>query len=281
MQGERVTSSPVDERGLAFDRAYALVDAETGKLASAKLPRPWGTLLQMRARVVEDQSPAGRPPVIDVSFGDETTRITGAGDAAAAGVIGGWLGREVCIVAAAPEAASFDEVWVEDMGSADSMYAPVTGEDEDALPVLSVPAALGAPGGTLFDFASLHVVAAASVRSLAAAIAGGSADGRRFRPNLLIETDDAGAYPDNGWSTSVFRIGRSLEAQAIMPTMRCVMVTLAQGDLPLERRVLQTLNRTNRIDIPSMGAYPCLGVYARVIQQGTVAEGDEVAILDA
>jgi uncharacterized protein len=280
MQGERVGSSRIDERGLAFDRAYALVDAATGKLASAKRPRPWGALMQMCARVIDDGS-GGSPPVVEVDFGGESTVIRGADDAPASKTIGEWVGREVRIVSVAPEAATFEEVWVPDMGAPESMYAPVTAEDEDGLPVLSVPGSLGAPNGALFDFSSLHILAAASIRSLSAALGGASVDVRRFRPNLLIETEDGAAdYPDNQWSRSVLRVGGSLEVQGMMATMRCVMVTLPQGELAPAREVLQTLNRVNRLDVPSMGSYPCIGVYARVVRAGTVSEGDEVVVLD-
>ncbi len=37
MQGEELSTSPVDERGLLGDRGYALVHAEDGKVASAKI----------------------------------------------------------------------------------------------------------------------------------------------------------------------------------------------------------------------------------------------------
>jgi uncharacterized protein YcbX len=276
MQGERVGSSSVDERGLAFDRAYAVLDAATGKVASAKRPRPWAALLQMSARVAEGDPSGDRPPVVAVDFGDESTIIRGEDDPQASKAIGEWVGRNVQIVSTAPEAATFEEVWVEDMGAPESMYAPVTAEDDDGLPVLSVRGALGAPSGTLFDFSALHIVAAASMRSLSKALDGTSVDVRRLRPNLVIETGGGGDYPDNEWSQSTLRIGPSLVARGIMPTMRCVMVTLPQADLASARELLQTLNRVNRLEVPKMGSYPCIGVYARVAEAGAVSQGDEV-----
>ncbi len=38
MMGEELNATEVKESGLLGDRAYALVDAETGKIVSAKLP---------------------------------------------------------------------------------------------------------------------------------------------------------------------------------------------------------------------------------------------------
>src|SRR5437867_3817494 len=64
MMGEELNSSEVTQRGLLGDRAYALVDAETGKVASAKNPRPWPRLLDFRAPYTEPpRKRAKLPPV--------------------------------------------------------------------------------------------------------------------------------------------------------------------------------------------------------------------------
>ncbi|MDQ3868508.1 MAG: MOSC domain-containing protein, partial [Thermoproteota archaeon] len=42
--GEELNSSYITEHGLLGDRAYAVLDQETGKVASAKNPRKWGKL---------------------------------------------------------------------------------------------------------------------------------------------------------------------------------------------------------------------------------------------
>ena len=52
MMGEQLNAAEVTDRGLLGDRAYALVDRETGKVASAKFPRKWPTLLAHRATYV-------------------------------------------------------------------------------------------------------------------------------------------------------------------------------------------------------------------------------------
>jgi uncharacterized protein YcbX len=53
MMGEELNSSYVTERGLMGDRAYALVDEETGRAASAKNPRKWGKLFDFRSVFIE------------------------------------------------------------------------------------------------------------------------------------------------------------------------------------------------------------------------------------
>ena len=49
MLGEELAQIAVTETGLFGDRAYALVDDESGKIISAKNPRKWGDLFAFRA----------------------------------------------------------------------------------------------------------------------------------------------------------------------------------------------------------------------------------------
>src|SRR5215510_2849379 len=73
MMGEELNATEVTERGLLGDRAYALVDAQTGKVASAKNPRRWPNLFDFRAAYVEppvDDKPL--PPVRITLPGGET-----------------------------------------------------------------------------------------------------------------------------------------------------------------------------------------------------------------
>ena len=49
MLGTRVEQAELRASGVAGDRGWALVDLQTGKVASAKQPRLWRCLLQLRA----------------------------------------------------------------------------------------------------------------------------------------------------------------------------------------------------------------------------------------
>jgi len=73
MLGEELNSSYVTERGLVGDRTYALIDQQTGKVASAKNPRKWGKLFDFRATFIEDppQMAENIPPV-RITFPDGT-----------------------------------------------------------------------------------------------------------------------------------------------------------------------------------------------------------------
>jgi MOSC N-terminal beta barrel domain len=76
MRGEQVEAADVTESGLVGDRAYALIDPETGKVMSGKNPRLGSNLLGCRAAFVE-APPGGRRAsarahhIADRRFGQE------------------------------------------------------------------------------------------------------------------------------------------------------------------------------------------------------------------
>src|SRR5579884_3824032 len=70
MRGEELDSSEVTERGLLGDRAYALVDVETGKVVSAKNPRKWPNMLDFRGAFVEPPSRSGPMPSARITTPD-------------------------------------------------------------------------------------------------------------------------------------------------------------------------------------------------------------------
>ena len=53
MLGEELNFAELTERGLVGDRQFAVVDAETGKVAGAKTPRKWGNFFDFRAAYAE------------------------------------------------------------------------------------------------------------------------------------------------------------------------------------------------------------------------------------
>jgi uncharacterized protein len=80
MIGEQLNDSSVTERGLAGDRAYALVDVETGKVISAKNPRKWGNLFEFRAAFVEPPKDTHALPAARITFPDGANATTDEAD---------------------------------------------------------------------------------------------------------------------------------------------------------------------------------------------------------
>jgi hypothetical protein len=92
---------------------------------------------------------------------------------------------------------------------------------------------------------------------------------RRFRPNVVIETDPALAgFVESAWSGRTLRVGDA-RARVVMPMMRCGMTTHAQGELPKDPRIMRALVREAGMN---------LGIGALVEKPGRVAVGDPVEL---
>ena len=70
MLGEDLDAVDLSEDGVVGDRAYALRDKETGKVASAKHPRLWPNLLACRAAFVEATRPDEELPTVQIELAD-------------------------------------------------------------------------------------------------------------------------------------------------------------------------------------------------------------------
>ena len=99
MLGETIDQADVSERGIAGDRAYALIDLETGKVVSAKNPRLWPSLFGCRASLVE--APRGDAvPAVRITLADGTSVLSDAADVDAQ--LSRFFGRDVTLARAAP-----------------------------------------------------------------------------------------------------------------------------------------------------------------------------------
>ncbi|WP_410554660.1 MOSC N-terminal beta barrel domain-containing protein [Arthrobacter globiformis] len=77
MGGEALDTARVQRNGLIGDRRFALLDVSSGKIASAKNPRLWGSLLRFSARY-SSEPVSGQPlPAAGSLFPTErSTRAT-------------------------------------------------------------------------------------------------------------------------------------------------------------------------------------------------------------
>src|SRR5204863_8669805 len=122
--------------------------------------------------------------------------------------------------------------------------------------------------GTFFDLAVLHMMTSATLDQLRSLNPAATFDVRRYRPNLLIETDDGAGFVENEWSGRTVELGSEARATVTIPTMRCVITTLEQEELPRDRETLRTIAEHNRVDIPGYGVWACAGAYADVAATG-------------
>ena len=262
MMGEELNSAVIGDNGILGDRAYALLDKETNKIVSAKNPKKWPELFSFHARYVE-------PPVFDeplpqvwITLPDGSTLRSDQLDVDQK--ISSVLNRRVCLRKQAPEKASLEQYWPE--------------YDGESIEISEEVIAGGAKEGSFFDYSSLHIVTTATLTHLQQLYPAGRLESRRFRPNLVIATDpEQTGFVENDWVGKTLCIG-SVKLLITDPCPRCVMPTLAQGDLPGDAKIMKTI-ANNTVHVPFVGkALPSVGVYAKVIQAGIIKRNAQVLI---
>jgi uncharacterized protein YcbX len=97
-------------------------------------------------------------------------------------------------------------------------------------------------------------------------------DGRRFR--MLFELDGLEALAEEPWGSRRIRLGSATLLVGV-PTPRCAVPSASPDTGVRDRDVLRELIEKRG---PVEGE-PCLGVYAEVLEPGTVRVGDEVALV--
>ena len=276
MQGESLEHADLDAVGVLGDRAYALLDTETGKVVSAKSVRLFPDLLACRAAFVESPQAGSEMPPVRITLPNGTEVVSGSSQTGRA--LSAYFQREVSLVQAAPENFTIDMYHpdidgVDSAGHRDAFVEQKLGSALFA--ELGLPSPV--PVGKLFDVFPMTVLTTSTLERLRELDSGSTFDPRRFRMNAVVKTTGVG-FVENDWVEHELSIGAVLKLGVAMPDSRCVMTTLAQADLPHEPDVLRTLARHNRIQVGPAGRSPCAGVYAAVTAAGRIAVGDEVGL---
>jgi uncharacterized protein len=266
MIGEELDDSAVTEQGLLGDRAYALVDAETGKVASAKNPKRWPNLFQCHAALTEPPETARELPSVRITLPDGAT-VT-SDDPSVDDALSDVVGRRVTLERTAPAGAVFEEYWPDMEGLSPEGHRDTVTDER---------LGMSAPPGTFFDLAPIGVLTTATLDRLGELYPQGQFDVRRFRMNLIVDVD-ADGFVENDWIGHTLAVGDGVSLQVTVADPRCVMITLPQGDLPKDPGILRTAAQHNRVEIPGSGPYPCVGVYATVAAGGRFGRGDPVAL---
>ena len=267
MQGEQISATAVTERGVLGERAYAILDCETGHIASAKHPRKWEKLFQCRATFVQPpQLGVPLPPVL-ITLPDGALISSAQPDADQ--ILGRVLGRDVMLIATAPTAPTRE-----------ADRSPLDSAAEQDL-IREEPMGLAAPAGTFFDYAPVHVLTTATLARLKELDPEGDFDMRRFRPNIVVAPlGDESGFVENDWLGQLLTSGGEAQLQLIDPCPRCVVTTLAHEDLPRDPGILRTVSQHNAVAsvtlAPGVVLPAVAGVYALVQQHGTIRQGDAV-----
>ena len=107
MLGEELDAADLSEGGIVGDRAYAIRDRETGKVASAKHPKLWPDLLACRAAFVEPPRPGDELPPVRIELADGDSVLSDAADVDA--VLSRFFGRDVELARAAQNGYTIDQ----------------------------------------------------------------------------------------------------------------------------------------------------------------------------
>ena len=270
MGGERLEQSSVGRLGVPGDRGWALRDESAGEIRGAK---KFPALLRCRARYLSE--PTGdNIPAAEITLPDGA-RVR-SDEPGAAQALSRLLDVDVTLWPRQPadDREHYRRALPEDPSQLEQELRRVFGRlPDEPLPDLSIfPQELfefTSPLGTYFDVFPLHLLTTSTLGELARHNAATSFDRRRFRPNFLVELDDATpGFIENGWCGREVKVG-ALRLRIEMPVVRCSMTMQAQDELPQDPSVLRTIVRQ---------AAQNVGVYATVVGDGTVRVGDPVEV---
>ena len=260
MLGEQLSELMIGVGGGIGDRAWALRELDSGRIASAKKhPR----LLEFRAtyEVLPTSEHPGR-----VRIETPGGRVMYPDEAGASEEISAVIGQPLRLERAQPQrrertgidpATVFGDVPVEELKPG---FTAQTLTDYFEL-----------MEGRFFEVAALHVLASASVEHLRRLQPGAAIDRRRFRPNLYIETGaEWTGFVEDAWLGGTLAVGAALRIDGMQPALGCVTTTLAQGDLPRDLSVLRTSAKHHA---------GCVGVFGAVqAPGGLVRIGESVSL---
>jgi len=125
----------------------------------------------------------------------------------------------------------------------------------------------------IFDEASISIISLGTLQGVERA-SGRDLDLRRFRPNIVLETNSAGPFAEDRWVGRTLMFGEGNSAAAVRITMkdeRCVMVNFDPDTAERDSTVMKTVVRLNE---------NYAGVYGTVVRTGELRVGQVVSLTD-
>ncbi len=171
--------------------AYALVDAQTGKVLSAKTPRIGSELLGCQAAFVDAPRAGEEAPPVRITFPDGTSVTSDDADADA--TLSKFLGCDVTLSRAAPDDFTIDQYHpdiegLDPEGHRDTVTETKLGTAFFAQ--VGLPSAV--PAGSFFDLFPVSVLTTSTLDRFNEIQPESRFDERRFRMNIVIHTRRTG-----------------------------------------------------------------------------------------
>ena len=256
------------------DRGYAVIDKESGKIASAKSVKLFPNLLMCSSSYLEPPQRGKEVPPVQITLADGQTINSDSKNIDKA--LSDFFGREVTLARVAPEDFTIDQfhpdienldpVGHRNMSTEEkigSAYFRANGVDSPLSP------------GSFKDLFPVSVITTSTLEKLHELQPKTDFNIRRFRMNIVINTD-ANGFVENDWEGETITIANGVSLKIAIPDPRCVMTTLAQEGISKDNEVLKTLVNHNRPDINDSGKFPCAGIYAMVGKSGLVRINNNV-----
>ena len=125
----------------------------------------------------------------------------------------------------------------------------------------------------IFDEAAISVISLATIAGIGReAGLGEELDHRRFRANIVVETEKNDPFLEDEWIGGTLVFGDRDQPPAVnitMPDLRCVMINIDPETAAKDARIMKTTTRLNQTNA---------GVYATVMRTGTIRVGDRVSL---
>jgi len=266
MLGSRVEAAELADNGLVGDRMWALRDEERGAIASGR------KLIGVnRLAAAFDGGDGG----VSITLPDGSSVRDADSDVDER--LSKALDHRVSLWAKQP--ASNTDHYRRGRPDSDDIMAEMRSifgrVDDEPLPDFSIfpPEMIEFeyPPGNYFDCFPLMIMTTTALASIRKALPESAVDERRFRPSIVIDTDDGAAgHPEFDWTGRRLLIGQS-EIAIGDKCPRCAVVTREfADDLPADRRVLRHIVRDLDQNV---------GVYATVSTGGPIRVGDSVRLV--
>lgn len=268
MGGEELTSAVVDRRAFHADRLWAVRDLELKAVTTARrLP----LLLGCQARFVSEPPPGvgpGNVTDVVVTFPDGTEVPSTEPDRMNA-LLSELVGKPVALVPLPPvrDKAAYRGVLASkrDIRQQWDLAPDEPLPDFTKFPLRKMAelAVFATPIGMFADAYPVHIVTTSGLATMARH--GGDFDVRRFRPNILVDTQ-ADGLPELDWLGGRLR-SAEVSISVEIPAIRCSVPLREQPGLRADPAVVKTLSRHGD---------RCFGVYAEATAGGTLRAGEEV-----
>ena len=269
MGGESLQEAALSWRGIPGDRGWAVFDETRQGITGGKR---LAMLRSCRARYAGEPASGEASPVAEIVFADHTSLRTDSHEAAAK--LSDLAGRPVTLRSLGPagtESAPRLTTEGEPPERVQELMGLLPGEPMPDLSAFPPERLRLLRQGNFFDALPIHLLTLGTLRTLERLAPESVWDPRRFRANVLVETDGSAGYPELAWIGRRVRLGAAV-IDVVTGCPRCVMVTQAVDDVPQDHRVMRTLVRETR---------HTAGIYAGVVEEGAMRVGDPVEVLDA